>query len=40
LSVMAKVFGVVPLELRPGIKGEDFEKFCNCSGHKAERMPE
>ena len=24
---MAKVFGVVPLELRPGVKGEDFVKF-------------
>ncbi len=24
---MAKVFSVVPLELRPNIKGEDFEKF-------------
>ena len=24
---MAKVFGVTPLELRPGVNGEDFEKF-------------
>ncbi len=24
---MAKIFSVVPLELRPGVKGEDFEKF-------------
>jgi hypothetical protein len=25
--VMAKVFGVTPLELRPGVNGEDFVKF-------------
>jgi hypothetical protein len=25
--VMAKVFGVTPLELRPGVNGEDFAKF-------------
>ena len=24
---MAKVFGVTPLELRPGVNGEDFAKF-------------
>lgn len=24
---MAKVFGITPLELRPGVKGEDFVKF-------------
>jgi hypothetical protein len=24
---MAKVFGVTPLELRPGVSGKDFEKF-------------
>ena len=24
---MAKIFGVTPIELREGIKGEDFEKF-------------
>ena len=24
---MAKVFGVTPIELRPGVKGEDFERF-------------
>ncbi len=26
---MAKVFGFAPLELRPGVNGEDFEKFFN-----------
>jgi hypothetical protein len=25
--VMAKIFGVVPLELQPGVTGEDFVKF-------------
>jgi hypothetical protein len=25
--VMAKVFGVTPLELHPGVSGKDFEKF-------------
>jgi hypothetical protein len=24
---MAKIFSVVPLELQPGVKGEDFVKF-------------
>ena len=24
---MAKVFGITPIELQPGVKGEDFEKF-------------
>jgi len=37
-SIMAKIFGFTPLELRSGVNGEDFEKFFNNEfalfGHK------